>query len=210
LPPPVVRRGRHRFQHLIHVCFRPPHARTLDATRPVSVCPPSAAGQRVVGETVTSALTLDESVLWHEDFATAAQYVMSPPIRAKHHQQPLQNALASGVLSLVGTGAAAYSEAHVANRDARVSARGDRKRVLERGTNPYLSRRACTCENGLQSWRGESAGVAKRPREPHLPPEIPTVTIRHFASLYVSPIRNKPRVRRRGLPCSRHPFPTAL
>jgi hypothetical protein len=164
----------------------------------------------VVGETVTSALTLDESVLWHEDFATAAQYVMSPPIRAKHHQQPLQNALASGVLSLVGTGAAAYSEAHVANRDARVSARGDRKRVLERGTNPYLSRRACTCEYGLQSWRGESAGVAKRPREPHLPPEIPTVTIRHFASLYVSPIRNKPRVRRRGLPCSRHPFPTAL
>jgi len=30
---------------------------------------------------------------------------MSPPIRAKHHQLPLQNALANGVLSLVGTGA---------------------------------------------------------------------------------------------------------
>jgi hypothetical protein len=27
------------------------------------------------------------------------------------------------------------------------------------------SRRRCTCEYGLQSWRGESAGVAKRPRE---------------------------------------------
>jgi hypothetical protein len=30
---------------------------------------------------------------------------MSPPIRAKHHQLPLQNALANGVLSLIGTGA---------------------------------------------------------------------------------------------------------
>jgi hypothetical protein len=33
--------------------------------------------------------------------------------------------------------------------------------VLERGTNPELSRRTCTCEYGLQSWRGKSAGVVK-------------------------------------------------
>jgi type IV pilus biogenesis protein CpaD/CtpE len=43
-------------------------------------------------------------------------------------------------------------------------ARGRQKRLLERWTNPKLSRRTCTCEYGLQSWRGESAGVAKRPR----------------------------------------------
>jgi hypothetical protein len=42
---------------------------------------------------------------------------------------------------------------------------GRQKLVLERGTKPKLSRRACTCEYGLQSCRGESAGVAKRPRE---------------------------------------------
>ena len=42
---------------------------------------------------------------------------------------------------------------------------GRQRMVLERGTNPKRSRRTCTCEYGLQSWRGKSAGVAKRPRE---------------------------------------------
>jgi hypothetical protein len=37
--------------------------------------------------------------------------------------------------------------------------------VLERWTHPKLSRRTCTCECGLHSCRGESAGVAKRSRE---------------------------------------------
>jgi hypothetical protein len=35
-------------------------------------------------------------------------------------------------------------------------------------------RRACTCEHGLQSRRGKSAGVAKRPRE-RSPTRIPTL-----------------------------------
>jgi hypothetical protein len=39
------------------------------------------------------------------------------------------------------------------------------KRVLERRTNPTLSRRSCSPRYGLQSCRGKSAGVAKRPRE---------------------------------------------
>ena len=42
---------------------------------------------------------------------------------------------------------------------------GAHKMVLERGTNPKRSRRTCTCEYGLQSCRGKSAGVARRPRE---------------------------------------------
>jgi hypothetical protein len=42
---------------------------------------------------------------------------------------------------------------------------GRQRMVLERWTNPKLSRRACTCEYGLQSCRGKSAGVAKWPRE---------------------------------------------
>jgi hypothetical protein len=37
--------------------------------------------------------------------------------------------------------------------------------ILERWTNPELSRRTCTCEYGLPSCRGKLAGVAKRPRE---------------------------------------------
>jgi dihydropyrimidinase len=59
---------------------------------------------RVVGETVTSALTMDESKMWAPDFQTAAQFVMSPPIRSKAHQEPLRNALANGIISLVATG----------------------------------------------------------------------------------------------------------
>ena len=51
---------------------------------------------------------------------------------------------------------------------------GTEKLALERGTNPKLSRRMCTCEYGLQSCRGKSAGVAKRPRELS-PSEIPHV-----------------------------------
>jgi hypothetical protein len=38
-------------------------------------------------------------------------------------------------------------------------------RAHERWTNPKHSRRTCTCEYGLLSWGGESAGVAKQPRE---------------------------------------------
>jgi hypothetical protein len=61
--------------------------------------------------------------------------------------------------------------------------------VLERRTNPKLSRHTCTCEYGLQSCRGKPAGVAKRPRE-RSPPEIATVTFRDFCiAVCVPPLR---------------------
>jgi hypothetical protein len=50
----------------------------------------------------------------------------------------------------------------VANRNVKAW-HGRQRMVLERWKNPKLSCR--TCEYGLQSRRGESAGVAKRPRE---------------------------------------------
>jgi hypothetical protein len=46
---------------------------------------------------------------------------------------------------------------------------GRQKMDLERGTNPTLPRRTCTCEYGLPSCRGTSAGVAKRPRRSSTP-----------------------------------------
>jgi hypothetical protein len=52
----------------------------------------------------------------------------------------------------------------VANRNVRVWHGGDRKWSLERWTTPTRSRRTCACEYGLQSCRGKSAGVVKRPR----------------------------------------------
>jgi hypothetical protein len=59
----------------------------------------------------------------------------------------------------------ASSDAKVANRDAKVCERGDREWSLNDGQNLKHSRRTCACEYGLQSCRGKSAGVAKRPRE---------------------------------------------
>jgi hypothetical protein len=57
-----------------------------------------------------------------------------------------------------------YSDGTVANRVVRLGA-GRQRMALERGRNPKRSRRACTCEYGLQSCRGESAGVTRLPRE---------------------------------------------
>ena len=55
---------------------------------------------------------------------------------------------------------------HTANRNAKV-ARGDRKWPLNEEQIPPETARcsAHVCEYGLQFCRGESAGVAKRPRE---------------------------------------------
>jgi hypothetical protein len=52
--------------------------------------------------------------------------------------------------------------------------------VLERWTNPTISRRPCTCEHGLQSWGRLLAGVAKQRLTDHHP--NPNVTIRNFCT----------------------------
>ncbi|GBF89372.1 dihydropyrimidinase [Raphidocelis subcapitata] len=66
-------------------------------------------GERVIGEPVASGLALNESWMWHEDFSTAAQYVMSPPIRAAEHGAALRAALAGGALQLVATDHAVFN-----------------------------------------------------------------------------------------------------
>jgi len=48
------------------------------------------AGQPVVGEPVASGLALHEGLLLHANFSLAAQYVMSPPLRAAHHQEAVK------------------------------------------------------------------------------------------------------------------------
>jgi dihydropyrimidinase len=62
-----------------------------------------AEGQLVYVETCPQYLLLDDSVYQNEDFATAAQYVMSPPIRPKGHPDALWAALASGIIHTVAT-----------------------------------------------------------------------------------------------------------
>lgn len=60
-------------------------------------------GQRVFGEVLAGHLLVDESVYQSEDFAFAAGHVMSPPFRAKHHQDALWQGLQAGHLQTTAT-----------------------------------------------------------------------------------------------------------
>eukprot|EP01025_Chloroclados_australasicus_P048472 TRINITY_DN5493_c0_g2_i1.p1 TRINITY_DN5493_c0_g2~~TRINITY_DN5493_c0_g2_i1.p1 ORF type:complete len:464 (-),score=58.16 TRINITY_DN5493_c0_g2_i1:163-1554(-) len=66
-------------------------------------------GERVIGEPIVAGLAINGSNQWHPDFETAARFVMSPPLRSEEHRLALKNALAGGVLKLVGTDHAVWS-----------------------------------------------------------------------------------------------------
>ena len=65
-------------------------------------------GQRVYGEVLAGHLTIDESVYRNADWNIAAAHVMSPPFRAKHHQDALWGALAAGHLHTTATDHCAF------------------------------------------------------------------------------------------------------
>ncbi|MGB1539392.1 MAG: dihydropyrimidinase, partial [Rickettsiales bacterium] len=60
-------------------------------------------GQRVFGEVLAGHLLIDDSVYRNEDWEFAAAHVMSPPFRAKHHQDALWKGLQSGMLQTTAT-----------------------------------------------------------------------------------------------------------
>lgn len=66
-------------------------------------------GMRVYGEPLIQFLTLDESEYFSKDWEHAARRVMSPPFRAKVHQEGLWNGLAAGSLQVVATDHAAFT-----------------------------------------------------------------------------------------------------
>ena len=77
-----------------------------------------ARGQRVYGEVLAGHLVVDESVYRHPDFATAAAHVMSPPFRAKTHQEFLWRGLQSGNLHTTATDHCTFcAEQKVAGKD---------------------------------------------------------------------------------------------
>ncbi len=65
-------------------------------------------GQRVYGEPLIQHLLLDESEYQNPDWDHAAQRVMSPPFRAKVHQDDLWNGLRAGSLQVVATDHCAF------------------------------------------------------------------------------------------------------
>jgi len=61
------------------------------------------AGLRVYGEVLAGHLLVDDSVYRHPDFTFAAAHVMSPPFRAKPHQEALWKGLQGGNLQTTAT-----------------------------------------------------------------------------------------------------------
>ena len=61
------------------------------------------SGQKVFGEVLAGHLLVDESVYLDKSFETAAAPVMSPPFRAKEHQEALWKGLLSGNLQTTAT-----------------------------------------------------------------------------------------------------------
>src|SRR6185436_20662810 len=62
-----------------------------------------ARGQRVYGEVLAGHLVIDDSVYRDPRFEFAAGHVMSPPFRAKGHQQMLWRGLQAGYLHTTAT-----------------------------------------------------------------------------------------------------------
>ncbi len=60
-------------------------------------------GQRVYGEVLAGHLVTDDSVYRDPDFSRAAAHVMSPPFRARGHQEALWNGLQAGNLHTTAT-----------------------------------------------------------------------------------------------------------
>ena len=67
-----------------------------------------ALGKRVYGEPLIQHLTLDETEYFNPDWDHAARRVMSPPFRAKHHQDDLWQGLQAGSLQVVATDHCAF------------------------------------------------------------------------------------------------------
>ena len=65
-------------------------------------------GQRVFAEVLSQHLVIDDSVYRNEDWDTAAHYVMSPPFRAKEHQEALWRGLQSGMLQTTASDHACF------------------------------------------------------------------------------------------------------
>lgn len=77
------------------------HTSCIDALEAVTRA--RLEGQRVYGEVLAQHLVIDDSVYRNPDWRSAAHYVMSPPFRAKEHQQALWRGLQSGMLHTTAT-----------------------------------------------------------------------------------------------------------
>ncbi|MEQ1500914.1 MAG: dihydropyrimidinase [Myxococcota bacterium] len=77
------------------------HTSCIDALEAVARA--RMEGQRVYAEVLAQHLVIDDSVYRNPDWDSAAHYVMSPPFRAKEHQDALWKGLQAGMLQTTAT-----------------------------------------------------------------------------------------------------------
>jgi dihydropyrimidinase len=105
-----------------------------------------AAGKRVYGEPLIQHLVLDEEEYRHADWDHAARRVMSPPFRAKAHQESLWAGLQSGSLQVVATDHCAFTTAQ------KRMGRGDFTKIPN-GTGGLEDRMAVLWTTGVRTGR---------------------------------------------------------
>ncbi len=77
------------------------HTSCIDALEAVTRA--RLEGQRVFAEVLAQHLVIDDSVYRHPDWNHASHYVMSPPFRAKEHQEALWRGLQAGMIQTTAT-----------------------------------------------------------------------------------------------------------
>lgn len=105
-----------------------------------------AAGKRVYGEPLIQHLVLDEEEYRHADWDHAARRVMSPPFRAKAHQESLWAGLQSGSLQVVATDHCAFTT------EQKRLGRGDFTKIPN-GTGGLEDRMAVLWTTGVRTGR---------------------------------------------------------
>lgn len=90
-----------RFAETIGVPLYIVHVSTSEAVEELKRA--RANGQRCYGEVLAGHLTVDDSVYRDPDWGKAAAHVMSPPFRAKKHQDALWKGLQGGALQTTAT-----------------------------------------------------------------------------------------------------------
>ncbi|MGX7344669.1 dihydropyrimidinase [Acetobacter pasteurianus] len=103
-PPAVEGEAAHRaitLAGLLGVPIYIVHVSTQEGVKAISEA--RLRGQEVYGEVLPQHLVFDESVYEGSDWLKAAQYVMSPPFRSKHHQAALWGGMMSGQLQTTAT-----------------------------------------------------------------------------------------------------------
>ncbi|MGH8124033.1 MAG: amidohydrolase family protein, partial [Rudaea sp.] len=103
-PPAVEAEAANRAIRLAEVIGVPLYIVHNSARQSVeAIARARSEGQRVFGEVLAGHLLIDDSVYQDPDFTRAAAHVMSPPFRAKEHQEALWHALQAGYLQTTAT-----------------------------------------------------------------------------------------------------------